>query len=219
MVPDRLTRRDALRLSSMTLVGLAGCGARGLEEGPADTAPQETPTATEREHSHSVATPETITVRNAAGKPAVRSSARSPEENVFESSARWDYEDWIVTSSSERNALSFSRATNGVEAARDFIAATDLSEATLLVHQYDIGECESRQLDRLNWSDDVSCGDADCVGVHLEYERTERDGDCQGDDSDESDSPPYGRDSYDSEATLVRIPARMQSYGRFSVQV
>ena len=168
MVPRRLTRRDALRLSSMALVGLAGCGAIGSEGGPADsdTALQETPTVTEHEYSHRVTSPESIKVRNPAGEPAVRSSARSPEENIFESSAMWNYEDWIVTSPSERQALTFSQVTQGVEAARDFIAGTDLSKETLFVHQYNLGKCETRQLDQLKWSNERSCGNVDCVGIH-----------------------------------------------------
>lgn len=210
MVPDRLTRRAALRLSSVALVGFAGCGARDSRESP---------TATERQYSHSVDAPETIKVRNPQGEPAVRSSVRSPGEDTFESSARWDYEDWIVTSSSGRDALRFSRETSGVEAARDFVTGTDLSEEALLVHQYNVGECESRRLDRLDWSDDASCGDAECVAVHLRYELTDPGGDCRGDGSADGDGPPYEADSYHSEATFVRIPARIQSYGRFSAQV
>ena len=214
MVRGRLTRREVLTLSGIALVGLAGCSTRATD--PDD---RNTSTVTERQYSHSIDTPDSIRVRNPEGKPAIRSSAHSPEENVSESSASWDYEDWIVTSPSERNALNFPQAANGAEAARDFIAATDLSEETLLVHQYNIDECETRQLDRLKWSNDVSCGDVECVGLYLTYEPTERDSDCQDNDSDDSDSPPDREDSHDSETTFIRIPTQIQSYGSFSVQV
>lgn len=216
MDPDRLTRRAVLSLSGVVLVGLVGC-TKLISDSDRGKSP--TPTASELEYSHSVDTPESIKVRNPGGEPAVRSSAHSPEEDMFESSASWEYEDWIVTTPSERDALTFSQATNGVEAARDFITATDLSETTLLVHQYNIGECETRQLNRLKWGSDFSCGDVKCVGIYLHYEPTEREGDCQATDSNDSDSPPYSEDSHASETTFIRTTAQIQSYGRFSVQV
>lgn len=216
MVPNQLTRRDVLRLSGVALVGLSGCATQASDS---DRRNSPSPTARERENAHRVDMPESINVRNPAGKPAVHSSAHSPEENMFESSASWDYEDWVVTSPSERDVLAFSEATNGVEAARDFIGATDLSETTLLVHQYNIGECDTRRLTRLRWGSDFSCGDIECVGISLNYEQTEREGGCQGIDSGESATPPYSKDSYANETTFIRIPAQIQSYGHFSVQV
>ena len=216
MVPHRVTRREILSLSGMTLAGLAGCT---TEASDFDRQESPSPTASEPEYSHNVDSPESITVREPDGKPVVRSALHSPEENMFESSAKWDYEDWLVTSPNERDALNFSLSTTGVEAAKEFVDATDLSETTLLVHQYNIGKCETRQLTQLKWDSDFSCGDTDCVGILLDYKSTERDGDCQVTDSDDSDSPPYSEGSYASETTLIRIPAQIQSYGRFSVQV
>ena len=211
-----MSRREVLSLSGVTLASLAGCATRTSDS---DRQESPSPTASEREYEHSVNTPESITVREPEGNPAVHSSNHSPEEDMFESSAKWDYEDWIVTSPNERDVLNFTQSTNGVEAARDFIAATDLSNSTLLVHQYNIGTCETRRLTRLKWSSNFSCGDVDCVGIFLNYESTERDGDCPGTDADDSDSPPYSEDSHASETTFIRIPAQIQSYGRFAVQV
>lgn len=214
MVPNRLTRRKILSLSGGTLVGFAGCTARLSDRGESPS-----PTASERQYSHQVDVPESINVRNPAGEPAIQSSDHSPEEDMFESSASWDYEDWIVTSSRERDALTFSQGTNNVQAAKDFIAATNFSESTLVVHQYNIGECQTRRLNRLKWGSDFSCGDRECVGIFLHYEQTEREGNCAGADSADSDGPPYSEDSHASETTFVRLPAQIQSYGRFSVQV
>lgn len=121
--------------------------------------------------------------------------------------------------SAERDALTFSQATNGVQAARDFITATDLSETTLLVHQYNVGECETRQLNRRKWDSDFSCGAIECVGIHLIYEPDDREGDCQATDPDDSDSPPYSGDSHASATTFIRTTAQIQAYGSFSVQV
>lgn len=216
MVPHRVTRREILSLSGVTLVSLAGCA---TEASDFDRRESPSPTTSEPEYSHSVNSPESITVREPEGKPAVRSALHSPEENTFESSAKWDYEDWVVTSPNERDALNFSPSTTGVEAAKEFVNATDLSGTTLLVHQYNIGKCETRQLTQLKWDSDFSCGNKDCVGILLNYESTERDGDCQVTDSDDSDSPPYSEGSHASETTFTRIPAQIRSYGRFSVQV
>lgn len=216
MSPQLLTRRDVLSLSGATLVALAGCTS-GFSNSDRRESPS--PTATEQEYSHNIDTPESIKVREPEGEPAVRSPAHSPGEDMFESSARWEYEDWLVTSPKERELLNFSTGTNQVTEARDFIAATDLTETTLLVHQYNISDCETRRLTRLKWDSNFSCGDRDCVGVFLNYELTERDGDCQGNDSDNSDSPPYSEDSHANEAIIIRIPAQISSYGRFSVQV
>lgn len=215
-MPSHISRRDVLGLSGVTFASLAGCMSRSSNS---DRRESPSPTASEHEYAHTVNSPELITVREPEGKPAVRSSTRSPEENIFESSARWDYEDWIVTSPNGQEALDFTQTTNGVEAAKDFIAATDLSKTTLLVHQYDIGECQTRRLIRLKWSSDFSCGDVDCAGIFLNYELTQRDGDCPGTDADDSDSPPYGENSHASETAFIRIPSKIQSYGRFSVQV
>lgn len=217
MTPDRLSRRDALRLSSVAFLGLAGCSTQASDADERDTSTP-SPTASEQEYQHSVNAPASSTVRNPEGKPAVHSSAHSPEENLFESSASWNYEDWIVTAPPERDALNFSQTTTGVKAATDFIADTNLSEETLLVHQYNISTCETRQLDRIEWSTESKCGDVTCVGIHLSYEQTKRESDCQDDETTGSDSPPYSADSYDSEALFVRVPGQIQSYGSFSFQ-
>lgn len=211
-----MTRRKILGLSGVVLVGFTGCM---TQTSGSETRGTPSPTASEPEYSHSIDRPESIIVREPEGKPAVRSEVHSPTEDMFETSAKWDYEDWLVTSPSDRDALSFSQSTNGVKAARDFIATTDLSESTLLVHQYNISKCETRELTRLKWGSNFGCGDADCVGISLNYESTERDGDCQGPEDGNSDSPPYSEGSYASETTLIRIPGQIQSYGRFSVQV
>lgn len=215
MVPDRFSRRGALHLSGLTFLGLAGCSARPPDIGGRDTS---TPTASEPEYSHSVDSPESSKVRNPEGEPAVRSSARPPGEGVFESSASWDYEDWLVTSPREADALDFSRATTDVDAATEFVTDTDLSRETLLVHQYNVGECETRRPTRLEWDTELACGGVACTGINLSYRQDTRDSDCQGDDTGNDDGPPYSEGSYDSEVTFVRIPARIQSYGQFGYQ-
>lgn len=214
MVPERFSRRDALQLSSVALLGLAGCSTRLPDRQSTDS-----PTATEPEYPHGVDAPESRKVRNPEGEPAVRTSARSPEEDLFEPSARWDYEDWLVTSRSEAGALAFSRAATGVEPATEFVADTDLSRETLLVHQYNIGECETRRPARLEWSEERTCGDETCVGIELSYQQQTRNRECRDSATDEGDGPPYREGSYDSEVTFVRIPAQIQSYGRFGYQV
>jgi hypothetical protein len=212
VVPGPPSRRDVLRLSSLALLGLAGCATRARDADGRDAA---SPTATEPTYSRRVDAPASRPVRNPQGGPAVRSSAHTPGEDVHESSASWRHEDWLVTTGDERDALSFSRAATGVDAATAFLADTDLSAETLLVHQYAVAECETRRLDRLEWTRGLECGDAACVGIRLHSERTGRDGDCRGDGAAGTVESPSEEDARVGEATFVRIPARIQSYGRF----
>jgi hypothetical protein len=212
MVPDRPSRRNVLRLSSVALLGLAGCSTRSPDG-------RESATATERAYSRSVDSPASSRVRDPEGRPAVRSSARSPGEDPYESSESWHYEHWLVTTREEADALDFSQTATGAESAAEFVADTDLARETLLVHQYRVGECRTRRPGRLEWDEELSCGNVECTGIELNYEHETRESDCQGTATDGSDGPPYSEGTYDSEATFVRIPAEIQSYGRFGYQV
>ncbi|WP_255198164.1 hypothetical protein [Halorarius litoreus] len=213
------TRRRFLRAGGLALgVGLAGCATRALDGDRDDATPS--PTASEPTYARRVDAPESTTVRNHDGEPVVRSSAHTPEANLFEESASWAYEAWLVADQRDREALDVSRATAGADAARQFLADTDLSTATVLVHQYTVPECETHRLDRLEWRTDAQCGDRACVDIQLRYEDTTWDGDCQASETDELDGgPPYPEGTYASEATLVRIPSEIQSYGSFGYQV
>jgi len=210
---DKFTRRDALSLVGASLLALAGCSGETSEPGDGQS---QTPTAAEPDYSHVVDDPDAVRVRNSNGEPAVRSSVESPGEDIFESSATWDYEDWLLTTSSERAALTFSDGTTGVEEATGFINGTDLSEETVLVHQYNISECETRRIDQLKWGDGFSCGSAQCVGIRLNYALSEQKNDCPSTDS--GSGPPYDEGTRANETTFVRIPALISSYGRFGVQ-
>jgi len=204
------TRRAVLRASVAAVAGFAGCSTRDPD--PEGTP---TPTAGEPAYDHSVAPPESAVVRNPEGEPAVRSSARSPEEGAYESTASWTYEDWLVTTDEQRDALEFAAAAEGAAAAREFAAATDLSGQTLLVHQYDVDECLTRRLDRLEWGTGFSCGDRECAAIFLTYERVEAGDGCAGTDTALADGPPYSDESHANEATFVRIPDAIGFYGRF----
>jgi len=89
--------------------------------------------------------------------PAVVSTAHTPERDHFSSgdlepSPGWDHEYWFVTSPSERDAIKFPEAgTTGVEAAKEFIAETNLSGATLLIQQYRIENCMTLDLNQIKW--------------------------------------------------------------------
>ena len=184
--------------------------------GPADRRDRTpTPTVGVPEYSNGVDEPASATVRNPEAEPAVRSSARSPGEDLFESSAAWEYEDWLVTAPEERDALEFASATAGIETATEFASAIDFSGETLLVHQYDVSACATRRLMGIEWREDAECGSIECVEIRLTYRETERD-DCSG--SEDQTGPPYDGD-YVSEATFVRIPDRIRSYGAFGAMV
>ncbi|WP_164471552.1 hypothetical protein [Halosimplex salinum] len=190
------SRRQILGAGTALLTGVSGCTGADGDRGT-DTA-----TATERSYERSVSDPAARTVRNVDGAPAVRSSARSTDEVMLGTPARPADERWTVSNSDERDALEFSGATSGADAARTFAAETDLSEATLLIHQYYVKTCETRRLDRLEWGA-AEQGPEGAVAIELAYERTELDGDCEGDGLGPI------------EATLFRIPDEVGLVTRF----
>lgn len=195
-----VTRRDALHLSILPLLGIAGCTTGSFDETPTTSS-----TATEQTYEHSVDVPETSTIRHPEGKPAVRSSERFPEEDILESSSLWGHERWIIDTPRERDALEFAEGATGVDRAKDFIADTDLSQETLLVHQYYVDGCTTHTLDQLKWGE-TSAGDAVGTAIRLNYDTVERDADCQSRDS-EDDNPADGSDpTDDTETMFVRIP-------------
>ena len=212
---DGPTRRDVLGVSAAALGGLAGCGVRGT--GSRET---RSPTAAEREYEHDVGNPESVRVRNPGGEPAVRSSAHTPGEDIFEEEASWAYEDWLVHSASGRSDLEFSASTTGTEEASAFVADTDLSSETVLIHQFAIDACLTRRLERLQWTTGASCGDVQCVDIRLTYDRTHHEAGCERTESETDGGlgPTPREGSRHSEATFVRIPAKIESYGGLSVQ-
>ncbi|WP_379732258.1 hypothetical protein [Halolamina salina] len=150
---------------------------------------------TERGYEERVDDPESVTVRHAGGEPAVRSTLVSP-------TMEWDSERWLVGSRDELEALYFSADATGVDAAEAFLAGTDLSAESVLVHQYRVDECVDWELQRLQWRE-AEQGPAGSVAVELRYESTERGSDCErGDDEDVA-------------ATFVRIPATFERVTRF----
>ncbi|WP_459193872.1 hypothetical protein [Halosimplex sp. J119] len=194
------SRRRVLATGTAALfAGLSGCA----NSGGAST---ETPTVTERSFEHSVSDPAAHTVRNEDGEPAVRSSARSTDERMLGTPTRMADEYWTVTGADKRDALDFSGATTGAEAARSFAAETDLSTATLVVHQYYVEKCVTHRLERLRWGA-ADQGLEGATAIRLAYEDAERDGDCE----QEGIGP--------IEATLFRIPAEIGPVTRFGYQV
>lgn len=211
MLPDQLSRREILGISGVGILGLAGCAGDtvGLSEQTAS------PTASEREYAHAVESPESVTVRATDGVPAVRSSARTPNKNLFDDTTKWDDEEWLVRTTEERDSLLFSASANGIEQAQSFLTGTELSETTLLVHQYTIDRCATKELDRLAWDTNRSCGEQTCSALQLEYQRIRRDEMCGTPETDATDS---ASDTLDSEATFVRIPAQIEQYRSFGTR-
>lgn len=209
MVSQRPSRRDVLRLASVAALGLAGCSAGENADGVSS------PTASVVTHSNTVEDPKSAVVRNPTGEPTVRSPVESPGEDLFEDEASWAYEDWLVRNPDERTALVFANAARGVEDAEEFAAETDFETETLLVHQYNLAACETRRLESLRWSTGRSCGDATCTHIDLEYDATDDESECE----DESPGgPPYPEETRENAATLLRIPARIESYGSLGSQ-
>jgi hypothetical protein len=186
---ESVTRRRLLGGLTTCLAGTSGCATGRDGERGTDTA-----TATEVSFARSVSEPASRRVRNAAGEPVVRSSVRTPEEDIFETAAGWRYEEWAVSTADDRAALEFAPGAEAADAARQFAAETDFSTATLLVQQYAVPDCRTRRLDLLEWRR-VQRGDRAYTDVGLEYDEIDR-SDCEGEGTA-------------SEATLVRIPEQV----------
>lgn len=214
MLPDRLSRRDALRLSSITLVGLAGCTGASSEqspnEGPSNPENSAIPTetASERSYSHTVHNSETVKVRNPDGLPAIVSTSNQPERDILhhsgvrENAPGWDQESWFVTSPEGREALKFPEdTTTGVEEATRFISNTDLSEETLAVHQYQNVDCMTVNLAEIKWDRDERAPEG-AYAISMQYDETRIEEDCK----EHSDSNFESTDKKEIHAILSRIP-------------
>lgn len=119
----------------------------------------------------------------------------------------WAPEEWLVTSPDDRDAVDLPTGGIGVDAAKRFVDDTDLSGQSLLIHQYNVEECRTRQLERLAWGTAAEDRPRGGLAVRLEYIVTKQDTNCQHD----------GRD--DVEATLVRLPIRVERLDYFESSV
>lgn len=186
------TRCQILGGLVVLLSGASGCTTAGS---------QETPTATRaiterRAFSSCLDMPTTVQVRNSEGEPAIRSATYSPPSS-------WERARWIVTSASEREALDYPTGTTGVEEARQFVDATDLSAQNVLVHQQTFDSCRSVQLEQLMWkaAERTTRGGFE---IGMEYDPGGEDGRC-----------PDGDSQY-AVATMVRVPADIEEITRFT---
>lgn len=143
MVP--LSRRRLGKCLVGVSVGIGGCA-------EAETGAR-TPTATATEPSFPQGTdvPSTRQIRHSTGDPAVRSS-------LVDLPSEWSSVHWVVSSQREQGALEFTDETQGVPAAEEFVRETDLATETVLVHQYKVEECSTRQLNRLQWKKSTGPG-------------------------------------------------------------
>lgn len=207
MVPQRPTRRDALHLSGAALLALAGCASQGSPgEDEPTSGDTDTPTAEERTLAGSVLSPDSVTVRNDEGEPAVRSSAHTPSrdgtaQGEMESGPNWGHEYWFVSEPAERDALEFTVSTTGVDAATGFVADTDLSAATLLVQQYRVDGCTSVTLKRFEWSA-AERGPDGSIDLRAVYDERSGDGSCE---TETGHGSGHG-DGTDVRAIIARIP-------------
>ena len=194
MVPDdnvSPSRRQLLGGLAVMLSGVSGCTTGGRQ---ATSSP--TIAITERRSfSTCVNMPTTAKLTNATGEPAIRSSAYSPPMD-------WERTNWLVTSTSEQEALEYPTGTTGVENARQFLDATDLSAQNVLIYQQTFDSCRSLQLEQLMWKQDERTGGGFEIG--MEYSYDEKDGSC-----------PDGDTKYWI-ATMVRVPDEVEEITRFT---
>ena len=195
MVPAddiRLSRRRILGGLAVLLSGASGCTTASSRKTPTAT-----PAITERRaFSSCLDVPTTVQISNAAGEPAIRSSTYSPPTG-------WEGAEWLVTSADEREALEYPTGTTGVEAAREFVDATDFSAQNVLVHQQTFDSCRSLQVEQLMWKADERTTSGG-FEIGIEYGPGGGDGRC-----------PDGDSEY-TVATMVRVPAEIEKITRFT---
>jgi len=114
----------------------------------------------------------------------------------------WERTNWLVTSTSEQEALEYPTGTTGVENARQFLDATDLSAQNVLIYQQTFDSCRSLQLEQLMWKQDERTGGGFEIG--MEYSYDEKDGRCSDGDAK------YWI------ATMVRVPDEVEEITRFT---
>jgi len=218
------SRRQVLALAGSGLAALAGCtGGDSDPDGVAENTSQDehtfgrptarttlspTPHATEDPSKNTIEKPPHRTLRTTDGAPAVTSTAYEAEQQFYEDEVSWAWEDWLVTTEDQRDALTLAENGPGVEAASSFVADTDLDANNLLIHQYNVDRCHSRVLETLEWGGRS--------GVFLTYGVTRREGAC-GTGTADMDSPPY--EDPHNEATIVRVSDELDGYAGFSAMV
>ena len=181
------TRRQFISGLSGFVVGSAGCATQTEDlEGTATHAESEEVFANCKQVESSA------TAHHSDGIPPIRSDA-------FEPDFGWPSAEWLVTTDTEREALSYSETTDGIASVEQYVENTDLVVHTILIKQMEYSECSTFDPRRISWSE----GEAGRTDVHVYFEDVERDPDCDVAD------PEF------VQATVLRAPSSVRKMGSF----
>ncbi|ESP88665.1 hypothetical protein [Candidatus Halobonum tyrrellensis] len=188
---DPLSRRRVLGVvAAAAASGCAGTGARETASPSPTVAASED--AAEESYTSCLPDPTTARATHPAGDPVVRSSALTPAWD-------WTAVEWVVASSSDRDALTYAPAATNVDALRAFVDGTDLSARSLLVLQHRYDACLALRVERVKWR-----GSARSSGGRFDFGVQFADGEASVDCEGRGDH---------TITTAVRVPAEVEAVG------
>jgi hypothetical protein len=118
---------------------------------------------------------------------------------VYEPDFGWTSTEWLVTTNSEREALTYSTSADGIKSTKQYIEHTNLSKHTVMIWQFDYDECVTFEPRRISWS----MGKANGYDIQMRFEDVERDSEC------DLANPEF------VQASVLRIPNRITKINSF----
>jgi hypothetical protein len=182
-------RRQIISSLTAFIIGSAGCTTR---LGNSDSTATSTHTDSGEVYADCTEVGSWQMARRSDGTPPIRSS-------VYEPDFGWTSTEWLVTTNSEREALSYSTSADGIKSTKQYIEKTNLSKHTILIWQFDYDECVTFEPRRISWS----MGKANGYNIQMRFEDVERDSEC------DLANPEF------VQASVLRIPNRITKINSF----
>lgn len=183
------TRRQIISSLSALTFSAAGCTSIGKQT---KSIPTSTHTDSEEVFNSCKEVESWRIARHSDGDPPIRS-------NVYEPPFDWTSTEWLVTTTSEREALNYSSSSDEIKSTKQYIENTNLSKHTILIKQMDYNECITLEPRHISWSESGTRGS----DIQLRFEEVDRDSECDLAD------PEF------VQASVLRIPSRIQNINSF----
>lgn len=177
------SRRGFLSLLAAATATPSGC----LGNGDDSTTEQDDGTLRNTEQD-----PSSEKLRNTSGEIAVTSSAVEPDQE-----AGWAPMHWLINSAKDYFLIDIPSGVEGKTEVRGMLEDTDFSSNSVIVNQYNVKECLTREVERVQWDE---------TGVRVEYVGRNRQTDCEA-------------GVFDVEAAFVKIPGEVGEIGYFGSSV
>lgn len=145
------TRRQTLHGAAALLAAFAGCSGESSHSSSHGPGREDYPENVELD-------PETYSLRNPTGGPAVRRRPETTSEDDDragrdEDERRRVHDYWFVASTADAKDLVYADVDGAAEARR-FVEGTDFDSETIFVYQQTVGECYRLELCYVGWSAD-----------------------------------------------------------------